>query len=563
MRALNILRHPLTLAVQAVLYLSPAVAADIEAQLAPGDAFVVNSQSGTVVRLRVKDDGSVVVPGLPASAGEEQNLCFDTATGQLGRCAVLPVGPTGATGPAGSVGATGATGPVGATGVVGATGANGAIGATGATGAAGPTGSAGAPGATGATGPAGPPGATGANGTAGATGAAGPIGPIGPTGPVGSVGATGATGPQGIPGPGTATGVANTISKFTGANSLGNSQLLDNGTSMSFGIAPVPQYGFYAYRQQLTATGDGQATLMGYRTRDTQNDGTAYGVSTSNTAVLGYTFWGDVYTFGVSGFTYADYNRTGGVLGAEQSGTYWGSLGYKNSASTGYGVYGSTAYNLGAGRPEPGITQGIGGGFYGGAIGSWSHGEVMGAVSSGSMFAAYNLGNVYTSGYTADLVPTSRAAGADRVAAYAVTSTELKVYDSGVAQLDGDQIYVPFSTAYAGLLGATPIVTVSAVGSPAHIYIASIDKTGFTVASASGRVNARFNWIAVGARMDADRVTALPAEIRAGSFDQSMRGVMHNEGDTSTSATPVWFDGQRLRFDRAPEPTRGPKVEPH
>lgn len=541
MRTCNFLRHPLTLAIQATLVAGPLAAADIEAQLAPGDGFVVNSQSGSVVRLRVRDDGSVVIPGLPASAGEEQNLCFDTVSGQLGRCATLPVGPTGATGAAGATGAVGATGAAGVTGAVGATGATGVSGAIGATGATGAV------------------GATGVTGAIGATGATGAVGATGATG-AGMTGATGATGPAGL---GNAAGTTGYLSKFISADSLGNSLLQEGPTSISMGIAPVAKIGANFYRRQLTADGDGQASLYGYRTRDDRNDGTNYSVNGSNSAVVGFNFWGDVYSFGVAGYSEADFLRTGGVLGAGTSGVYWGALGYRNSGSTSYGVYATTALGTGSGRPDPGVLQGIGGGFYGGAIGSWSHGEVMGAVSSGSMFAAYNLGNVYTSGYTADLVPKGNAEGAERVAAYAVTATDLKVYDNGNGQLEGGQVFVPFTAAYAGMLGGTPTVTVSAVGSPAQLYIASVDKSGFTVASGSGPVNARFNWIAVGARVDSARVTELPAEIRAGSFDQAMRGVMHNEADTTTSATPVWFDGQRVRFNAPPEQARGPKTEPH
>lgn len=399
-------------------------------------------------------------------------------------------------------------------------------------------------------------------GAIGATGATGAVGATGATG-AGATGATGATGPAGPAGSGTAVGTSGYLAKFTGATSLASSLLQEGSTSISMGVLPSSLFGLYLYRQQQTVNGDGQASILGYRTRDTQNDGTSYAVANSNAGVTGYTFWGDRYSFGVSGFTFGDFDRTGGVLGADQSGGYWGALGYKSSSAITFGVYGSNAFGSGSGRPGTGVKQGIGGGFYGSTIGSWSHGELMGAVSSGSMFAAYNVGNVYTSGYTADLVPKSNGEGAERVAAYAVTATDLKVYDNGNGQLAGGQVFVPFSAAYAGMLGGTPTVTVTSVGSPAQLYIASIDKSGFTVASGSGPVNARFNWIAVGARVDAARVTELPAEIRAGNFDQTMRDVMHNEADTATSGKPIWFDGQRVRFDAPPEQARTPKVEPN
>ena len=119
MRPIQMLRHPLTIALQLALLSGTASAADIEAQLAPGDGFVVNSQPGSVVRLRVNDDGSVVVPALPGSTGVDQFLCFDTVSGRLGTCNTIPMGATGATGATGPTGPTGATGSTGATGVAG------------------------------------------------------------------------------------------------------------------------------------------------------------------------------------------------------------------------------------------------------------------------------------------------------------------------------------------------------------------------------------------------------------------------------------------------------------
>ena len=222
-------RHPLSLALQIALISTGASAADIKAQLAPGDGFEINSQSN-VVRLRVNDDGSVLIPALPGSSGEEQFLCFDTASGLLGRCATIPTGATGATGPIGPIGPIGATGATGVAGTNGATGATGSIGsigltgatgitgANGATGTAGSNGVTGAAGATGATGPIGPIGATGAtgvagtNGATGSTGATGSIGPIGPTGATGIAGANGATGGAGAAGATGATGAGIVLS---------------------------------------------------------------------------------------------------------------------------------------------------------------------------------------------------------------------------------------------------------------------------------------------------------------------------------------------------------------
>lgn len=225
MRKLRTTLHPLVLALQ-LAWASALHAADIEAQLAPGDGFVVNSNSGTVVRLRVNDNGSVLIPALPASAVEEQFLCYDTASGQLGRCAAPAAGATGATGPAGATGAIGPTGAQGAPGATGAPGAQGATGAQGPTGAIGPTG---AQGSTGAIGPTGAPGATGAQG---ATGAIGPTGAPGATGAVGPQGAPGAAGTPGLMGPTGTTGATGATGP-SGANNIVNVVSLSGSASSS------------------------------------------------------------------------------------------------------------------------------------------------------------------------------------------------------------------------------------------------------------------------------------------------------------------------------------------
>ena len=108
-------------------------------------------------------------------------------------------------------------------------GAIGPIGPTGPQGPQGPTGAIGAPGATGATGPQGPIGLMGPQGPQGPVGSAGPQGPSGATGPEGPIG------PQGPAGSANITGTTNSVVKFTGATSGGDSQMFDNGTSVGVG----------------------------------------------------------------------------------------------------------------------------------------------------------------------------------------------------------------------------------------------------------------------------------------------------------------------------------------
>jgi hypothetical protein len=389
-------------------------------------------------------------------------------------------------------------------------------------------------GATGATGAAGSNGATGATGLAGATGA---------TGATGAVGATGATGVGG------ATGTTNYISKFTSANNLGNSLMQDNGTSVSVGsVSPSLLYQFYTYRQQLTANGDGQHSLFGYRTRDSQNDGTGYSQSAHNSATAGFNFWGDLYTSGVGGWNYNDYTRCSGVLGAEVSGTYWGALGYRSSASLNYGVYGTTAYTSGSGYVPSSEVQGVGGGFFG-SIGSVTKGSIVGQFNEGELFATYNKGDVYTSGKQVELVTTNNKV----VPSYSVTSPELTVYYKGKIQLVNGTATVTFDEQYSTLLGSEPIVTASAMGACNGVYIAEVTKTGFVIRELNnGTSNVTVAWIAVGDRVDAAEAE-VPAMLTEPSFNSNLSSALFNDGDTKHSGTPIWWDGTRFRFTEMPK----------
>jgi hypothetical protein len=347
----------------------------------------------------------------------------------------------------------------------------------------------------------------------------------------------------------TGTGTTNYLPKFTAATVVGNSQIQDNGTATSINIAPSNQYRFYTYESQLTADGDGQATIFGYRTRDSQNDGTGYGQNASNNGIKGYNFWGDVYTFGVAGYSYNDYTRTGGVLGAEQGGNYWGSLGYRSSGMLDYGVYGSSGYASGAGYlPTTGMA-GVGGGFFGDMVGSVSKGKVVGQFNQGELFAAYNMGDVYTSGRNIEMV----SAGENKVPAYAVTSTEVTVYNKGKVQLNNGTAYIRFDANYSSLLGDAPVVTASPMGACNGVYISSVDRNGFTITEQNnGNSNVEISWIAVGDRIDAATMNEVPSVLKTNSFDINMNDALFDDGNKEGAGLGFWWDGTTIQFGKVP-----------
>ena len=317
----------------------------------------------------------------------------------------------------------------------------------------------------------------------------------------------------------------------------------------SIGDVPSASYKLYTYNQQLTANGDGQSTIYGYRTRDSQNDGTGYGRTTTNRAVGGYNLWGDLYTFGVTGHCFNDYTRTGGVLGAEVSGAYWSSLGYRNSGFVPYGVYATAVLATGAGRfSQPQKNFSIGGGFYGGMIGSWSKGNIIGQVSSGTMFASYNSGDEYTVGKQIELVDT----GSQKTAAYTVTSTESIVYKKGKTTLTNGTTRVDFDKNYLALLGEIPVVTITPMGQCNGLFIESIDQKGFTIKELNnGTSNVAISWIAVGDRIDAQQ-NKLPKAVLEKDFDNNINEVMFNENNKTETSKAMWFDGTNIQFGQLP-----------
>jgi hypothetical protein len=350
--------------------------------------------------------------------------------------------------------------------------------------------------------------------------------------------------------------------RFTGATTGGNSLIRDNGTTVSIGTAPTAAQFLNVNRTQLTATGDGQSTVYAYRDRDTRNDGTGYSVTASNRAVGGYNYWGDNYTFGVGGYSFNDYQRTGGVLGANSSGTYWGSLGYKNSASATYGVYGSAGYASGAGYLPTKEMSGIGGGFFGDLVGTVSHGAIIGQLNAGELMATYNIGDVYTSGRQVEMVNT----GEQRTAAYSVTSTDVKVYQDGKISLVNGSAYVAFDQNYKSMLGQAPVVTATPMGACNGVYISAIDKNGFTLTEQNnGSSSVEIAWISVGTRIDASNKLEIPAVVRDGAFDTNLKAVMYDDGNKEGSAEGMWWDGATLQFGTIPAsalPKTGPKTPP-
>lgn len=464
----------------------------------------------------------------------------------------------------------------------------------------GPQGPAGNDGLDGATGPMGPQGPAGLDGATGPMGPQGPTGLTGPAGPVagadtqiifnnaGAAGASAnltwndATSTLNVTGktvtnnlnlasaagsgtrylttdnngdisavafPGiTGSGNAGYHTKWTATGTLVNSMIQDNGTSVSVNYPLQANSQLYVYRQQITANGDGQSTIYGYRDRNNQNVGASYGQNGSNTGVTGMSFWGDDYSFGVGGWNFNDFSRTGGVVGGEIYGNYWGSLGYKAASTVTYGVYGSNAMGSGTGYLPSTEVIGVGGGFFGSMIGSITKGDIIGQLNAGELFASYNSGNTYTTGKNIELVKTGEAS----TPVYAVTSVEAKIYNSGTAQLVNGQAYIAFDNQYKTLLGENPVVTVTPNGNCNGVYIASVDKNGFLVKEMNnGNNTVAISWISIGNRVD-NRMEEATKMVSAPGFDRSIQQVLVSDSNLDATPDGIWWDGQTIRFGKIP-----------
>jgi uncharacterized protein with beta-barrel porin domain len=178
-----------------------------------------------------------------------------------------------------------------------------------------------------------------------------------------------------------------------------------------------------------------------------------------------------------------------------------------------------------------------------------SYGKVIGQINSGELFATYNSGNTYTTGKNVELVG---AEGAEKTPVYAVTSVDATIYSKGNIQLVNGTAYVAFDNNYKNLLGETPVVTVSPNGNCNGLYIASVDKNGFTVKELNNGSNTvAISWIAVGNRID-NRMEEATRIVSGANFDRNVEQVLFDDGNKDAKGSAIWWDGEKIQFGNLP-----------
>lgn len=76
--------------IAALTALAQPCLAEVSATIPSGSGFVVKDTNAHE-RFRVQDDGAVRVPGLPSATVEENLVCSDAASGQLGNCGAVAI----------------------------------------------------------------------------------------------------------------------------------------------------------------------------------------------------------------------------------------------------------------------------------------------------------------------------------------------------------------------------------------------------------------------------------------------------------------------------------------
>ncbi|MBP6872604.1 MAG: hypothetical protein KBC43_11405 [Bacteroidales bacterium] len=300
----------------------------------------------------------------------------------------------------------------------------------------------------------------------------------------------------------------------------------------------------YFYNREVVAEGDGQSAILAFRSREAQNDGIGYASGLANTAMIGHDFYGDSYCFGIIGYNYNAYNRAGGILGANETASYWGSLGYRNSGSTNYGGY-FTSYTSGAGKAGQQPQIGIGIGAWGDLFGADIHGKLYGVYAEGEHYAMFSNGTVYKN----DLDVHLQADGTGKnTVLYTYVSTDVCVQTSGTATLSSGSADIQFDPAFTTIASKTEpvVITVTPIGECNGIHLKSVSASGFTIAeNNAGKSNVTVNYIAIGKRAGYEN-PGLAAEVVDAQYTTKLSQGLHADADMQTDGKGLYYENGQL-----------------
>ncbi len=293
------------------------------------------------------------------------------------------------------------------------------------------------------------------------------------------------------------------------------------------------------------------------------NPGSAYGITTSSSAIQGQVPNAGNYSFAILGVVGGLGNRIGGIYGGGPYTGQWASLGYQTSGGTSWALYYSNdalagGASTGTGRMSNNtstISSGMGIGGYADLLGAGIRGGKYGMYIHGNRFGIYTDGKTYTNDIIAQIIDGNNK---KKSVAYFSTSTNVDMYTRGTASLVNGRGVVKFDKNYSNLISSKSpvIVTVSPMGKSNGIYIESTNLEGFTVVENNdGKSNITFSWIAIGTRSGYEK-TETPSELLSNDFELNMLEVINNENNPKSKNKPMWWDGSKLNFGSLPKNTR-------
>lgn len=261
--------------------------------------------------------------------------------------------------------------------------------------------------------------------------------------------------------------------------------------------------------------------------------------------------------------------RSGGVIGIDGNFAR-GALGYYSSGFVDIAVYGfgqGHTNGVAGGRfSSEGLTpvydkpnNFIGLGIYGGVMGGWVKGLVYGTNFSGEKYGVYVHGNTVTNSNYVQL--NSTQGSINRVASYATTALTNELTSKGKIQLNNGEAFVSLDNNFKDLCEeGSLVITSTPMGNCNGVYIKNVTRDGFTVKELNnGTSNVQVSYIVSGTLKNAKSFSE--PEILSKDYEKNMDGVMHNDGDPDTQGAPIWYDGQKVRYDKPDESLRAKEME--
>lgn len=344
--------------------------------------------------------------------------------------------------------------------------------------------------------------------------------------------------------------LGNTSYGVYGKNDDGPYGYLGGSYNGVYGYHHSGNYGYlggydYGVRGNLNNSASaGDYAIYGYAIGNSTQQGNSYSISYSMGGVKGNSSYGNAYTFGVAGYSYLSDGRSAGVLGARNTASNWGALGYKTSGNSYYGGY-FTSYSYGSGKDDEVQTSG-GIAAYGDLIGADIHGKVYGAFIEGGNYATYTKGDSYHDGLDIHL---QENGSTQNTVLYTSVATDATIQTSGFATISNGKANIEFDSSFEQAVSDSEpiIVTVTPMGNSNGVYLTEITKSGFKLAeNNNGKSNVSITYIAIGKRKGYEN-PVLAEEVISADYTTKIAKGLHNDVDMDSDGQGLYYEDGQLK----------------